>query len=395
MKKIIIPVLLLAAIAAAVLILAGSGGEKTGDPAINVSGSIEVTEIQAGFQIPGTIVSLLLQEGDSVRKGELLARLDSSDLDQSIRTAQASAAVIESQLPQLETKIELSRQQETQQVKAAEAKMQEAQLRWESLSKGSRTEDIDRARYAAEQTQQVLEFNRREYERGENLYREGAMAAQQRDALKNQYDVSVQQHRQAQEVYKLAQAGPRTEDREAAGKLAEQAKANYELAQTQVLETKQLEQQRGVFHSQIDQARQKVREAELQRRHTKLYSPVDGTVLTRVCEPGEVVGAGGTVLTLANLSEVYMKGYVSETDLGKVRLGQSVDVSTDTFPGKVYRGEIYYIASEAEFTPKNLTTKEERIKLVYRIKIKLANPGYELKPGMIADGVIRIHEQQQ
>jgi HlyD family secretion protein len=121
---------------------------------------------------------------------------------------------------------------------------------------------------------------------------------------------------------------------------------------------------------------------------TDLVSPIDGFVLVKSAEEGEVVQAGSTVFTVANLKDIWLTAYINETDLGRVKLNQPVEVKTDTYPDKVYKGRISFISQEAEFTPKQIQTTEERVKLVYRIKIQVDNTNLELKPGMPADGYI-------
>ncbi|HNX80534.1 MAG TPA: efflux RND transporter periplasmic adaptor subunit [Candidatus Omnitrophota bacterium] len=122
----------------------------------------------------------------------------------------------------------------------------------------------------------------------------------------------------------------------------------------------------------------------------ELTSPIDGFVLTKSAEAGEVVAAGATVFTVADLRNIWLTAYIHETALGKVKLNQPVDIRTDTYPGKIYQGRISFISQEAEFTPKQIQTTEERVKLVYRIKIMVDNTAFELKPGMPADGYITI-----
>jgi len=120
----------------------------------------------------------------------------------------------------------------------------------------------------------------------------------------------------------------------------------------------------------------------------ELVSPISGFVLVKSAEVGEVVVAGSVIFTVADLSDIWLTGYVNETDLGKVKLNQEAEIRTDTYPDKIYIGRISFISQEAEFTPKQIQTTEERVKLVYRIKIKADNPNYELKPGMPADGYV-------
>jgi HlyD family secretion protein len=122
--------------------------------------------------------------------------------------------------------------------------------------------------------------------------------------------------------------------------------------------------------------------------YATLTAPVAGMVMSKNIEPGEQVAVGTPVITIGELESVWVRAYIPETDLGRVKLGQKARVTTDTWPGKVYDGTVTFISSEAEFTPKNVQTQKERVKLVYRIKITIPNPRMELKPGMPADAEI-------
>lgn len=146
--------------------------------------------------------------------------------------------------------------------------------------------------------------------------------------------------------------------------------------------------------AQLDAARQQLAMSQTRLGYVNITSPVTGTVLAKNTEPGEYVSAGTPIVTVAALDDVWLRAYVSETDLGKVKLGQPACVSTDSFPGKAYEGRIAFISSQAEFTPKTVQTPKERVKLVYRIKIDIKNPNQELKPGMPADAEIRLNGDQ-
>ncbi|MGD0076439.1 MAG: efflux RND transporter periplasmic adaptor subunit, partial [Candidatus Binataceae bacterium] len=122
--------------------------------------------------------------------------------------------------------------------------------------------------------------------------------------------------------------------------------------------------------------------------YTVLRAPFDGVILTRQAEIGEVMLPSAPVVTLADLDHVWLRAYVNETDIGKVRFGQPATITTDTYPNKKYQGHISAIASQAEFTPKSVETHSERVTLVYRIKIDVYNPTHELVPGMPADAEI-------
>ena len=123
--------------------------------------------------------------------------------------------------------------------------------------------------------------------------------------------------------------------------------------------------------------------------YTVLKAPFNGIVLVRQAELGEVISPGTPIVTLADLAHIWLRVYLPETDLGRVRWGQDADIRTDTYPGKVYHGRVSVISSEAEFTPKSVQTEQERVTLVYRVKIDVENPNYELKPGMPADAYIK------
>jgi HlyD family secretion protein len=141
--------------------------------------------------------------------------------------------------------------------------------------------------------------------------------------------------------------------------------------------------QAGVFS-----ARQALELSRIKLGYTVLRSPAAGVALVRHAEIGEIVSPGTPVVTLADMDHLWLRGYIGETDLGKIKLNQTATVTCDTYPGKLYKGHVSFISSQAEFTPKSVETHKERITLVYRIKIDLDNSGQELKPGMPADAKI-------
>ena len=128
--------------------------------------------------------------------------------------------------------------------------------------------------------------------------------------------------------------------------------------------------------------------ADIRLKYAELFSPLDGFILVKSREAGEFVQIGDAVFTLSDLHDIWLTGYINETELGKVKLNQDAEIKIDTYPGKTYKGRVSFISQEAEFTPKHIQTKEERAKLVYRIKISIDNTDLELKSGMPADAYI-------
>lgn len=240
---------------------------------IKVSGNIEGDEVRISFRVNGQILELLTDEGRVVKKGDIVARLNTDELSK-VR-ANADAAL-----------------------KAA---------------------------------QYDYELSKLDYERAEKLLKVGAISVQQRDTAKTQFDADRSD--------------------------VEQLKAQLELADTRL-------------------------------GFTDLASPLDGFVLVKSALPGEVVQPGAPVFTAVDLHNLWVTAYINETDLGRVKLNQEASVTTDTYPGKKYKGRVSFVSSEAEFTPKFIQTQEERVKLVYRIKVRVDNESLELKPGMPADAFL-------
>ncbi|MFN8006110.1 MAG: efflux RND transporter periplasmic adaptor subunit [Terriglobia bacterium] len=193
----------------------------------------------------------------------------------------------------------------------------------------------------------------------------------------------------ARQQFELVKEGPRKEDIEADGLKSSVPRLIF-VREASRYELERLRQEKTARESEARQARAQLGVYETQLRDSEVFAPMDGVVLVKAAELGEVLAAGTTVVTLGDLAKPWLRGYVNETDLGRIKLGMDVKVTADSYPGKVYPGKISFIASEAEFTPKQIQTQEERVKLVYRIKIAIDNPGGELKSNMPADAQISL-----
>jgi HlyD family secretion protein len=167
-------------------------------------------------------------------------------------------------------------------------------------------------------------------------------------------------------------------------------KAALELAEVNTLQSQIQNQNILLAETQVKSAKDAVELLQSQINDTKITAPMSGTVIRKVVEVGELVSMGMPIFVIADLSTVYLTIYVPEVMLGHVKIGQNADVTVDSFPDKSFNGKVTYISQEAEFTPKNIQTKEERVKLVYGVKIEINNPGNELKSGMPADAVLKI-----
>lgn len=350
------------------------------DPSvIRVSGNVEVTDAEVSFRIAGRVEQRLLSEGELSRRGDIVAILDSSDLASEVAMRRAELQAAQAALAELEAG---SRVEEIAQAKAAADK---ARAHLAELEAGSRPEEISAAEAILERTRVDLADAQSNYERLKRLREQQAAAEHEFDTSKARYEVAQARVREAFEQLKLIKAGPRKEQIEQARAELTKSEEHYKLVKS------------GPRKETIAQARARVEQAEasLQLAETrlgyaKLSAPISGVVLSENVEPGEYVAPGTPVVTIGDLENVWLRAYINETDLGRVKVGQKVRITTDTYPGKVYDGRVSFIASEAEFTPKNVQTEKERVKLVYRVKVDIPNPHMELKPGMPADGAILL-----
>lgn len=272
-KWLVIFLVLLAALCAAAVYLFEKNGQVR---QIKVSGNIEGNDVRISFRVEGQIEELLTDEGMVLKVGDTVARLKKDELT-SLRNE-------------------------------AEASLRYAKLQY-------KLDELD-------------------YRRAENLYKAGAISAQQRDTAQTKVDT----------------------DKAYIDKLV----ASLELA-----------------------------EAKLE--WAELASPLNGYVLVKSAEAGEVVRVGAPVFTAIDLNDIWVTGYINESDLGRIKLGQKAQVKTDSYPNKAYKGEVSFISSQAEFTPKYIQTTEERVKYVFRIKVRVDNSSLDLKPGMPADAYIAIN----
>ncbi len=243
------------------------------NPIIKVSGNIEGYDTRLSFRVLGQITELLTDEGEYLRIGDIVAKLNTDEWSKIRNKAEAA-------------------------LKTGEYEQRLAEL---------------------------------EYIRAQNLFEQGSVSTEQRDQAKTRAEATLAE--------------------------VERLRASLALAETRL-------------------------------GFTDLRSPLNGFVLVRSAEQGEVVQIGATVFTAIDLQNIWLTAYINETDLAKVKLDQKAWVKTDTYPDKKYEGRISFVSSEAEFTPKYIQTTRERVKLVYRIKIRVDNSSLELKPGMPGDGYI-------
>jgi len=307
--------------------LSGCGNNNDGS-SITASGTIESVNVTVSSKTAGQIKNLNFNEGDRVKKGDLLVEIDHDLLDIQLRQAEAGVELAYSQL--------------------------------KLLKSGARKEDIKQSEELLRQAKINLDLAQQDKDRVTELYKQDAATKKVYDDAIGRYDLALTQYNSAKENLQKVKTIIRPEE-------IEQAQANLKRAE-----------------SSVDLLRKNIEDC-------KIYAPVDGFVSKKFVEAGENVAPGASLLRISNLETVDLVIYIPETELAKVKLGQETEIKIDAFKDKTYMGKIIFISPEAEFTPKNIQTPEERTKLVFAVKIQIPNPQFELKPGLPADATIKLN----
>jgi len=300
---------------------------KGGGEVLVANGTIEATEVEVSSKLPGRIAQLLVKEGDTVQAKQIIARLDMAEIEAEVAQHQAAWARTEAQLKE--------------------------------LLAGSRVEEIEEARANLRQAEDNLKLAKDDWDRFDNLFKEGAISAQERDRAKNKVEVAISQVKAARERYQMIRIGPRPEVIEAARHERDRAKAALGAAQVRL-------------------------------RDGTILAPLAGIVLTKRAEQGEIINPGFPIVVLIDPDDLWLRVYIPESEIGLVKIGQKGTITVDSFPNRRFEGKVIEISSKAEFTPRTVQTKKERVNLVFGVKISLDNRERLLKPGMPADAQLIV-----
>lgn len=294
---------------------------------IAVTGNIETVNVIVSSKVSGEIISIFKDEGDKVTVGDTLLIIDPTIYQIKLREV--------------------------------EALLLSAEAQYELVRNGARKEDIQQAEQLLRQSEVNLQTAQNDKARFENLYQTKSISKKQYEDAMAKYEVALAQYNSAKENYSKIKNISRPEELKQVKANVERLKANVDLIKKNL-------------------------------NDCYVTSPINGIVVKRFIEIGETVTNLSSLIKISDLSQVELMVYVNEKDLPKIKLGQLVEVTVDAFPTKKFDGKIIYISPEAEFTPKNIQTKEERTKLVFAVKVKIDNPDYELKAGIPADAVIKL-----
>jgi len=382
-----IPILIVVVLIAGAAVFAYRNANKPPGNRLMVSGNIELNEVNIAFKTAGRLIERTVNEGDDVKQGQVVARIDRDQLQAQRSRETAGLAATESQLVQAQTAIEWQKATVAADVDTRRADLTGAEARLSELRNGARPQERLDAKAAVDAAATEVERARKDWDRAQTLYKNDDISTAQYDQFRSRFENAQAVLRQVQEREALVLAGPRTEQIRAQEAAVERARAALKMAEANSIEIRRRTEELAGRRAEVGRSKANLALIDTQLSDTVAVSPVDGVVLVKVADPGEVIAAGMTVLTIGDIDHPWVRAYVNEPDRQKVRIGQPVRVTTDV-SGKVYRGRIIFISSQAEFTPKQIQTQQERVKLVYRIKIEVENPQRELKANMPVDAEI-------
>jgi HlyD family secretion protein len=308
---------LLAAVTATVALGGAACRSRVDASLLTASGNVEATDVRISTKVPGRLVSLEVREGDVVKAGQELARLETTDLSLALQQARA-----EREQASAELRLRLS---------------------------GARKEDIAEVEAQVASAEADLAGAERDLQRMQDLLAKGSGTTKARDDAQTRRDVLVGRLAALRQALARLRAGSRAEEKDA-------ARARV-----------------ATVEARIAQLEQQVKDATI-------TSPIGGVVTEKIAEAGELMQVGSGVCVVTDLTNAWLTVYVPEADLGRIRIGQEAEVVTDG--GQSRKGSITFVASKAEFTPKNVQTRDERVKLVYKVKVGLDNADGLFKPGM-------------
>ena len=317
---------LFACSAGILLLLFFAPGCNKNDAALESSGTLEAVEVNVSSKTAGQLLRLNVQEGALVKKGDTLAIIDHETQQLQLIQSQAGVDLAESQ--------------------------------YQLLKNGARIEDLRSAEESVRQTESGYKTAQSDFDRIKELYSTNSVSKKQFEDAESRVTITLAQYNTAKQNLQKLQRFARVEDLSAAKARVDQAKAQENLIKKQIADS-------------------------------YIIAPVSGTITYKPVEEGELIGQGTVIVRISRLEKMEMMIYINETQLGKVKVGSAADVLIDTYPEKKYPATVVYISPVAEFTPRNVQTKDERTKLVFGVKLEVENTSGELKSGMPADALVK------
>lgn len=353
-----------------VLLVAAGAACRSQQDELTVSGLIEGISVEAGSRIGGRVTEVFVAEGAKVKKDEVLVKLESSELEAAVAVARAHLDQAQAQLEKIQTG---ARKEEIEQ---AEAALAQTQANYDMALEGARSQEIAGARAALDAARAELDEAAAEYDRAERLFNDKVISQQLFDKARYAHNAAEAQHRAASEQLNMAEEGVRGEEIDMAQAARDQAAAMLEQVMTGARS-----EDIAMAEAARDAAQGQLELAEANLREMTVVSPMAGVVESLDVHPGDLVQPG-PIVRVTDPDHLEVVVYVSAGVLGSLQLGQEVILTTDSFGDETFTANIIQIATQGEFTPRNLQTREERVQQMFGVKLALDSHDGRLRAGM-------------
>lgn len=360
-RKLVFIVLAVAAVLAATAVYANWFRR---DNSLRGSGTVEAHDIRVGSKVGGRIDKVLVREGDAVQPGQVLITFDDKELQASLEQSRANA-------------LKTERGYRPEEIAEARAAAEQAKADYEMRKNGYRKEDIDAAQDDLERAKADEIRTRLDFERYDALAKKDLVSKQQRDTAEANWKMALAQREMSQHKYDEMQRGYRPEEIASAEARYLQARASLE------------KMENGNRREDVEQAKAAYAYDQARFRERQVIAPSAATVEVLDVRPGDLIAPNTAIATLLEKDQIYVRIYIPETELGRVKVGQKAEVRVDSFPKDVFDGEVEQINQQAEFLPRNVQTQDERVHQVFGVKIRINDSAGHVLPGMAADVTLK------
>lgn len=341
---------------------------------VNLPGSVSaVLETKVASKVGGRVTKIFVKEGDYIRKGQLLAQIDTSDIVNQVNQAKAVLESAQIRYQQAKTAYELQKQQFQYSLQQAEATLNAAKENLLMLKTGARPQEIKQAEALLAQASANLQNAENNYQRMQMLFSRGAISRQAFDLAQMQYDVAKAQVESAKQQLELVKIGPREEQIKIAEQNVRQAEAMYELAKAAEQQVRIRQQDMETAQAAVEQAKAAYNLALNSLREANVSSPINGYVLTKLVDIGEVVGPGMPMFVLVDTGSLYVNCIASELDVSRLKIGQTVDLIFDAMPTQIFKQKISMISPAGDPMSRS-----------FLVRVTLPQAPFVVKPGMFA-----------
>lgn len=358
---------------------------KDNQDVLTVSGVLETNEIDVNVKVGGKLLEIMVEEGDNVKKGDIIAMVEAENIEAKLEQAKALLGIAATRVEQSKIAYAAQKEQSESQIQQATGAYSSAKAQLTKAKKGARPQQLEQAKELVVQAKEAYEYTKVTYDRLKKLYDEGVIPQQKIDGAKAELEVAKAKYNTAQQQYDLVKEGVQKEDISSAEGFVMQAEAMVNLANVTKLQVSAKEQDMIAAKEQLIQAQAGVNEVMSYLNDSTIKAPVDGTITVKNADNGELVSTGMPVVSISNLKDVWANIKIKESAIANIKIGDTIDVIIPGDNNKVYKGKVTSISSKASYATERATQdKNEKDVVAFTVKIKLDNVDLRLKPGMTA-----------